>query len=50
MLGVISLNFLPCLWQGEWNFMIFQVPTNPGHSTAQWSSAFLEPASAAAGF
>lgn len=46
MLGVISLNFLPCLWQGEWNFMIFQVPTNP----AQWSSAFLEPASAAAGF
>ena len=26
----------PCLWQGVWRFMIFEVPSNPGHSLILW--------------
>ena len=30
-------DWWPCLWQGDWNFMILGIPSNPSHSMILWS-------------
>jgi len=32
-----SGGWWPCLWQGDWNFMILGIPSNPSHSMILWS-------------